>query len=395
MSISIWGYVLRMLAFLGAIATIVFLTFPALEQFFFINPSLNGVILGVFAFGVLYMLRMVLRLRRDILWLVQFQSPTRAEYSRRHPAQPALLGALANVLADRKGRMALSAVSMRSLLDGVSARLDESREISRYLIGLLIFLGLLGTFWGLLGTIQSVGSVIGGLSIGSGTDVAAAFASLQSGLQAPLSGMGAAFSASLFGLAGSLALGFLDLQAGQAQNRFFQAVEDWLSGAARLPSGYVSETESSAPAYLEALLEQTAENIDALQRTMAQAEEGRRIANANLLALTEKLSALTDQMRTEQALMIKLAENQTELKPLIARLADAATQSGVFAPASSSQTSSDDDARRHLRNIDMTLSRLTEEIPAGRTQLTQELRNEIRLVARTFAALAAGDGNAR
>src|SRR5690606_29941960 len=179
-------------------------------------------------------------------------------------------------------------------------------DISRYLISLLVFLGLLGTFWGLLGTISAVGGAVSNLSVDT-TDPAALFSQLKSGLQAPLSGMGTAFSSSLFGLAGSLVLGYLELQANQAQNRFYNELEDWLAAQTRLSSGgpIGDAGEQSVPAYIQALLEQTADSLESLQRTMARGEESRIQANTNLQQLTDRLSTLTDQMRTEQQLTIK------------------------------------------------------------------------------------------
>ncbi|MDQ2105310.1 flagellar motor protein MotA [Azospirillum sp. C340-1] len=367
-------FLTRMILFLVVVGSVTALLFPALRAAFMNNPALNGLILGTLLAGILFIFRQVLMLRPEVAWLEHFQS--------NHPAaggpEPVLLAPMARMLRERRGRLTLSALSMRSLLDGIASRLDESRELSRYLIGLLIFLGLLGTFWGLLHTVQSVGSVIGGLSV-QGGDVGAMFSNLQHGLEAPLTGMGTAFSSSLFGLAGSLVLGFLELQASQAHNRFFQDVEDWLSGATRLSSGAGGSLETgdqSMPAYLTALLEQTAENLDSLQRTVATAEEGRRSANANLMALTERLSTLTDQMRAEQQLLLRLGESQLEMKGLLDRLSDAAI--GGF----------DDASRQHLRNMDIYLARMVEESSTGRVQAVQEIRSEIKLLARTIAALA-------
>ncbi|MFL7905011.1 flagellar motor protein MotA [Azospirillum argentinense] len=367
-------FLTRMILFLVVVGSVTALLFPALRAAFMNNPALNGLILGTLLAGILFIFRQVLMLRPEVAWLEHFQSgnPTVAA------PEPVLLAPMARMLRERRGRLTLSALSMRSLLDGIASRLDESRELSRYLIGLLIFLGLLGTFWGLLHTVQSVGSVIGGLSV-QGGDVGAMFSNLQHGLEAPLTGMGTAFSSSLFGLAGSLVLGFLELQASQAHNRFFQDVEDWLSGATRLSSGAGGSLETgdqSMPAYLTALLEQTAENLDSLQRTVATAEEGRRSANANLMALTERLTTLTDQMRAEQQLLLRLGESQLEMKGLLDRLSDAAI--GGF----------DDASRQHLRNMDIYLARMVEESSTGRVQAVQEIRSEIKLLARTIAALA-------
>lgn len=369
-------YLTRMILFLLVVAGVAALLFPALEHAFLNNPALNGLILGALMVGVIYIFRQVMMLRPEVAWLKHFQaSPGHAGHSA--PADPVLLAPMARMLGEKKGRLMLSALSMRSLLDGIAARLDESRELSRYLIGLLIFLGLLGTFWGLLTTVQSVGAVIGTLSV-TGGDVGQMFAGLKAGLETPLVGMGTAFSSSLFGLAGSLVLGFLELQAGQAQNRFFQDVEDWLSGATRLSSGATGfETgDQSVPAYVQALLETTAENMETLQRTVAAAEDSRRSSNGNLVALTERLSALTDQMRAEQGLLVKLAENQVEMRHALTRLMDG-NIGGL-----------DESSRQHLRNIDVYLARLVEESVTGRTQAVHEIRTEIKVLTRTIAALA-------
>ena len=276
------------------------------------------------------------------------------------------------------GRVSLSTSSLQTLLDGIGSRLNETRETSRYLIGVLIFLGLLGTFYGLLETVRSVGGVIGGLNVG-GSDPARAFANLKSGLESPLAGMSTAFSSSLFGLAGSLVLGFLDLQAGQAQNRFYNDLEEWLSTYTRLSGGGLGDGgDASVPAYIQALLEQTADSLENLQRILARGEESRIGANSTLTALTDRLGLLGEQMKAGQMLMLRLAENQLELKPSLARLADIAEGS----------VGHDDALRSHLRNIEAYIARLIEDLAQGRAQSVQELRGEIRILARTIAALA-------
>jgi hypothetical protein len=251
--------------------------------------------------------------------------------------------------------------------------------MSRYLIALLIFLGLLGTFWGLLETVTAVGSTIGGLSLGSAADPGQLFDKLREGLASPLVGMGTAFSASLFGLSGSLVLGFLDLQVGQAQNRFYNELEEWLSGMTRLAaSGSIGEAgEQSVPAYVQALLEQTAEGLDNLQRAMTRSEDNRGNANATLLQLAERLSSLTDQMRAEQSLLMKLAEGQMELRPVLARLAQMGEAGGIDAAS-----------RNHLRNIDVYVTRLFEDSAEGRNRMIEDMRGEFKLLARTLAAIA-------
>jgi len=263
------------------------------------------------------------------------------------------------------------------MLDSLASRLDESRELSRYTTGLLIFLGLLGTFWGLLLTVGSVSDVIGGLSVGSG-DINAMFEQLKSGLAKPLHGMGTAFSSSMFGLSGALVLGFLDLTAGQAQNRFFNELEEWLAGLTRVSGGALGDGEASIPVYVQALLEQTAENMEGLQAILGRGEEGRIQANNAILSLTDRLGALSDTMRTNQQLMLRLAEAQMQLTPAIQRLADPHTNNAEHTEA----------MRAHLRNIDIVVQRLLAETEQGRQKSTAELRNDLRVLTRTIAALA-------
>jgi len=371
-------YLTRMSFFLVAVAVMVGVLHRPLLEAFFANAALNGLIVGVLFLGIIYIFRQVVLLLTEEAWIESFRN-NRPGFSVKH--LPKLLAPMAAMLGDRQGRFSLSAMSLRSLLDGISSRLDESRDLSRYLIGLLIFLGLLGTFWGLLLTIRSVGDVIGSLSINTG-DLGTVFGNLKAGLQAPLTGMGTAFSTSLFGLAGSLILGFLELQAGQAQNHFFNELEDWLASQTRLASSGLSVGEGgdqAVPAYVQALLEQTADSLEGLQRTMERGEEGRISATSNISALTETISMLTDQMKTEQSLMMKLAETQVEIKPLLAGLAQ-----NTGKPAATM----DEAVIHNIRNIDIQMARLIEELATGRTEVVSELRSEIRVLSRTMAAIA-------
>lgn len=366
-------YLIRMAVFVLAVAAGAAALGRPLSQYFMGNPAVNGVIVGILLAGIVYIFRQVLQLNPEVTWIERFRRSPDAPHS---GGMPRLVAPMATMLADRRGgKMMLSATAMRTLLDGIGTRLEEGRETDRYLIGLLVFLGLLGTFYGLLETVQSVKGVIGSLAVGT-TDVAQAFANLQARLQTPLGGMSTAFSASLFGLAGSLILGFLDLQAGLAFNRFYNDLEEWLSGWTRLSGSTVAgvDGEASVPAFLEALLEQTADNLDKLQRTMGRGEESRIAANANLISLTERLALLSEQIRTEQTLLVKLAEQHVEMKPVLQRLAE-----GGSAPAI------DDESRSHLRNIEVHLVRLGEELAQGRGDSVQEIRSEIRLLARTLA----------
>jgi hypothetical protein len=362
-----------MIAFLAAVVGICALISAPLTDAFMGNAALNGIILGAMLVGILYIFRQVWLLNPEVAFIESLQ---RREAPVSSKSAPRLLAPMAAMLERHKGnRVSLSPIALRTLLDGISTRLDEQREISRYFIGLLVFLGLLGTFYGLLETLGSVAAIIGTMQIGGG-DISRAFNELKEGLRAPLGGMGTAFSASLFGLAGSLVLGFLDLQAGQAQNRFYNDLEEWLSGFTRLTGGGpVGEAgEGSVPAYIQALLEQTADSLDGLQRILGRGEESRIAANNNIIALTDRLAALGDQMLDQQNVLLRLAEGQAELRPALARLAEAGR--------------GDEALRAHLRNIELHLARIAEDMAQGRGETIHEIRSEIRLLARTIAALA-------
>ncbi|MFC7737951.1 flagellar motor protein MotA [Roseomonas sp. GCM10028921] len=367
-------YLLRMVLFLVCVVLVAALLFAQLRHAFAVNPVLNALILGILLLGTGWCVRQVLMLRNEVHWLENFRAHRPGETA--HPA-PRLLAPMASMLASRRGeRLSLSTGAMRSVLDGIASRLDEQRELSRYMTGLLIFLGLLGTFWGLILTIGSVSDVIQNMSVGTG-DVTTLFNQLKSGLAQPLAGMGVAFSSSMLGLACALVLGFLDLTAGQAQTRFYNELEEWLAGVTRLSSGVLGEGGAeggSVPAYVQALLEQTAENLEGLQRILARGEERSAQSGRALETLTDRLSVLTDQMRANQVLMGRVAESQAGIGPTLQRLAEAGEHEAA--------------SRGHLRNVELYLARLLEESAQGRAQSTQELRSEIKVLARTIAALA-------
>lgn len=369
-------FLIRMGLFLIVVAVGCFLIYPALMDAFFANAVINGVILGVLVIGVAHSFRTVVSLYAENGWIQRFRMSYEGGYATSEKP-PRLMASAATMLSKRSGRgqLNISAGGMQTILDGVATRLDESRETGRYMVALLVFLGLLGTFWGLLETVRSVGGVISGLDLGT-DDVQGAFANLKDGLQTPLSGMGTAFSSSLFGLAGSLILGFLALQAGQAQNRFYNELEEWLSSLTRLGSGSIGgDGDQSVPAYIQALLEQTADSLESLQRTMARAEENRMTAQQDFGQLNDKLSVLVDTMRTEHDLMKRLAEQQKGTRDALAQLAEGGG-GGL-----------DKESARSIRNIDHHLARLLEETARGRAETVQELRGELRILARTVAAL--------
>ena len=369
------SYLIRMIVFCVVVYGVAAIISPQLTRFFMANPLINSVIVVVEIFGVFWNLRQVQRLYPEIAWVEEFRR-TRQKLEQAHP--PVLLAPMARMLhgrADGERRVTLSGQAMSTILDGVASRLDESRELSRYVTGVMIFLGLLGTFWGLLHTVSSVAAVINGMNLAGG-DVNGMFAQLKAGLAGPLAGMGTAFSSSMFGLSGALILGFLDLTAGQAMNRFFNELEEWLAGLTRLSTGVLGgDGEASVPVYMQALLEQTAENMDSLQRVLSRGEDGRTQGNTALLSLNERMATLADTLRANQQLMLKLAEAQTALAPALTRLGD------------TRESGQDDISRAHLRNIELLLNRLLMESEQGRAQSTAELRSDLKVLTRTIAAV--------
>jgi hypothetical protein len=340
-------YVFLMLLCVVAVAGLAYMLRDRLIEAFQHNPGLNAGIMAVLAIGILFTFFQVFRLYPEITWIDQYR---RGGQELSTTQAPRLLGPMAAMLGERRGRLNLSTMSLRSLLDGINARLSESHEISRYLIALMVFLGLLGTFWGLLGTISSVGAAVTNLSVGTG-DPAALFTQLKNGLTAPLTGMGTAFGASLLGLSGSLVLGFLDLQAGQAHNRFFNELEDWLASQTRLtPAGIVTESgDTNVPAYLQSLLDQTSEHLEQLNHTLVLGDESRALTNNRLEVLNDRLEALVNRMTTDQQTLLRVAETQAELRPFLAKLVDVAEQDGFGI---------DETSRRHLRSIDDKIGQL-------------------------------------
>ncbi|MBT7581397.1 MAG: flagellar motor protein MotA, partial [Kordiimonadaceae bacterium] len=364
-------YLNRTIFFLIGVIIVCAVLFPTMEAAFAANPGLNGLIALVLVSGIFISMRQTYMLIPSVDWLEEFKKDETSEAA---PEAPALLGAMATMMEEQKDRkMSLSTMSMRTLLDGIAARMDEGREITRYIIGLLIFLGLLGTFWGLLGTIGSIGATIDSLQVGSG-DASLMFEDLKEGLAAPLAGMGTAFSSSLFGLAGSVILGFIDLQSGQAQGRFFNHLEDWLSGITKLSSGSniaLEAGDASVPAYVSALLEQSADSLDSLHKVISRSEENKSDINHAITNLSSQLSGLVDHQ----------VEMRSVMKQMVSVLA-ASKDSGSEASAT------------HLRSIDIQLKALTDETIKGQDKFASSLHSEIRLLARTLGAMVDGSAPA-
>ena len=310
-------YLIRMLVFLLMVGAIAGLLYAPLFRAFMGNPALNGVILGALLLGIIYSFRQILRLDPERRWLMNVQKSGKLD-SRQ--VKPVLLATVYAMLADQRQESQLSALSLRSVLDGVAARLDEGREISRYMIGLLVFLGLLGTFWGLLQTIGAVGAVVGSIDTAS-TDFEAMMQQLKGGLDAPLSGMSTAFSSSLFGLAGSLILGFLDLQLGQAMGRFFNELEDWLSAFARF-NDRPDTTDMNTGALATGMSEEAARALIHLSNAIAAGEDNRNRVLEQLGNVNMTLAALNEALTDDRRLREQLAQLNAGIAQLSADLAD-------------------------------------------------------------------------
>jgi len=293
-------FLVRMLVFVVLCALIAFVLQRQILQAFFANPWLNGLIIFVLFLGIILSFHQVIRLFSEVGWVNRY----RAEPQLAAKKAPALLAPIAAILgSERADRVVISAQTMRAFLDSLATRLDEARDISRYLTGLLVFLGLLGTFWGLIETVGSVGSIINNLKVGGDAD--SVFEALKEGLSAPLGGMGISFSSSLFGLAGSLILGFLDLQTSQAQNRFYTSFEDWLATTVQDIGGPAGNGGAAL----------TATTLNAMERLrQAVGDVGSNKATTAAMAnLAEAIQGLVHHMRTEQQMIRDWADEQSKL----------------------------------------------------------------------------------
>ncbi|WP_398482473.1 flagellar motor protein MotA [Tardiphaga sp.] len=306
-------FLVRMLVFLVLCGLIGTVLYKQIYAAFLANPGLNALIGGVLLIGIILSFRQVIRLYPEVRWVNNFRISDPGIAMERRPT---LLAPMAAILGgERTGRMSISQQTMRHLLDSIATRLDEARDISRYMTGLLVFLGLLGTFWGLIETVGSVGKVIEGLKVGG--DSGSLFDTLKEGLAAPLSGMGISFSSSLFGLAGSLILGFLDLQSSQAQNRFYTDLEDWLASTVTEYSGapaiapVASATPTGAPPEL-------LEAIERLRRSVE--DSGSRSTSTAMANLADAIQGLVSHMRSEQEMIREWADSQGEQSKEIRKL---------------------------------------------------------------------------
>jgi hypothetical protein len=294
-------FLVRMLLFLILAALIGVILYQQIWNAFQANPGLNSLIIIVLLIGIIFAFRQVIRLFPEVAWVNSFRL---ADPGLAVERSPTLLAPMATMLGDRMGRMSMSPQTMRTLMDSIATRLDEARDISRYMTGLLVFLGLLGTFWGLIETVTSVRGVIQGLKVGG--DAGQMFDALKDGLGAPLGGMGISFSSSLFGLAGSLILGFLDLQTSQAQNRFYTDLEDWLATTVR-DLGVETTPDAAGSGAVSGELRAA---IERLRESLT--DNGGKQANTAMINLAESLQGLIHHMRTEQQMIRDWVDAQAE-----------------------------------------------------------------------------------
>jgi hypothetical protein len=354
-----------------------FCLLSGLQRAFESNPVFNALILGILVVGIAAAVRQLLRIDYSARWMAQrLKSPEVSE------PIPFLLAPLAPLINSKSAQPTTNALSLRAMLDGVFVRLDDGRDVSRYLMNVLILLGLLGTFWGLLQTVGGIGSVISGLSLGEG-DVKAVFDTFKQGLQKPLVGMGISFSASLFGLASSLILGFMDLQAGRAQNLFCAELEeilgskDGISDDASEFSGLRFPVSSVGGGYQDAVVHSLTDQLDRLQRTLRQQVEMRVAEQANARTLQEVLIALDTHLKSQASMLSKMVSFQQEAAPVVERLAAL-----LNSPAVAS-------VEQHARSIDLSIKDFSRQLALASEVQTEELRGELRVIARLLAGPAA------
>ncbi|WP_306005336.1 biopolymer transporter ExbB [Aquicoccus porphyridii] len=366
--------IVMMLVVLALAGVGIFFALPRVMPVFTANPYLNGFIFFVFIIGVLACFWQVFQMSRSVRWIESFAGG-RGEAEGVHA--PQLLAPLATLLRGRGQRMQISSSSARSILDSVAQRIDEEREITRYIVNMLIFLGLLGTFYGLATTVPAVVDTIRSLAPQEGEEGVDVFNRLMGGLETQLGGMGVAFASSLLGLAGSLIVGLLELFAGHGQNRFYRELEEWLSSITRLgfASGDHDGDGGGEQAVLAGLVDHMAEQMDELQQMFAQSDMTRAMVDEKLGTLADAIERMTyrmsDQNPVHTALM-RVAEGQEAI--LYEMQNRPPPEVGGI----------DAESRMRLRSIDVQMLRILEEISAGRHETMAELRNDINALVRVL-----------
>ncbi|WP_238370001.1 biopolymer transporter ExbB [Heliomarina baculiformis] len=353
--------IMFMVIALGLAVSGAVLALPSVLPVFLANLYLNGFIALVFLFGILACFWQVFQLMVSVRWIEQFASGLSADSN--HP--PRLLAPLASLLRSRGARMQLSSSSTQSILESVATRIDEAREITRYIASLLIFLGLLGTFYGLATTVPAVVDTIRSLAPQEGEEGIAVFTRLMTGLEAQLGGMGVAFSSSLLGLAGSLVVGLLELFAGHGQNRFYRELEEWLSSITRV--GFASGDEgSNETAALSGILDQMGEQMESLHQMFAESEASRASIDGKLGSLADALGQMVDRIDQTENITGALERVATGQEALVDLMREHGPSEGI-----------DAESRMRLRSIDVQMLRILEEISAGRQESMAELRKDI------------------
>ncbi|WP_298360099.1 biopolymer transporter ExbB [uncultured Litoreibacter sp.] len=368
--------ILLMLIILGLVCFGGYLIYPSVSSVFLANPFLNGVILAVFVLGVFACFWQVFQLITSVSWIESFAVDAA---SHDEGGAPRLLASLAALLRSRGARMQISASSSRTILDSVGTRMDESRDITRYIINLLIFLGLLGTFYGLATTIPGIVETIRSLNVQDGQSSQDVFSNLIGGLESQLAGMGTAFASSLLGLAGSLVVGLLELFAGHGQNRFYREMEEWLSTITRV--GFSSGEDGGAGGFdqsvVATVLDHMVEQIDSLQGLFMQGESARKDTDEQLNRMTDSMKRLTDRLDTAidpSEALNRVAAGQEQL---IAHLAHTAEENDGIDPES----------RMRLRSIDVQLLKILEELKAGRQETSAQVSGDLAQVTQAIRQL--------
>jgi hypothetical protein len=370
-----------MLAVLAAVGVGTWLAYPQVAPIFSANPWLNGTIILVFVLGVIATFVQVFQLFSSVSWIESF-AEQREGFDMSRP--PGLLAPLASLLRSRSARSQISASSSRSILDSVGARMEEARDITRYIVNTLIFLGLLGTFWGLATTVPAVVDTIRSLNPGGDEDSVAVFSRLIGGLEEQLAGMGTAFASSLLGLAGSLVVGVLELFAGHGQNRFYREMEDWLSSITRV--GLVGDSgEETIDQYsLAAVLDHMNYQMESLQDMFAKAEAGRLAADSKMSTLSEAVTAMAhrlDGVGVQTEALSRLADGQERLAEVLREGGGGMGRGAIGSEAM------DAEARERLRSIDLQLLKVFEEMQQGRQAATDDLRGDLGALTRAIRQL--------
>ncbi len=371
--------IILMILVLGLTGIGAFMALPRVLPVFQANPYLNGFIVFVFAIGVIACFWQVVQLIVSVRWIERFATDS----NRQHAKAPQLLASLASLLRSRGARMQLAASSTRSILDSVATRVDEAREITRYIVNMLIFLGLLGKFYGLATTVPAVVDTIRSLAPQEGEEGVAVFNRLMTGLESQLGGMGVAFASSLLGLAGSLVVGLLELFASHGQNRFYRELEDWLSSITRVGLAGGDDTGGDGAGAMASLMDQLVEQMESMQQMFTAADVSRAMVDEKLASLAESVERMTQSMTLDEA-----RDDSGDSTRALERVADGQERLIELFETQGAGEGIDAESRMRLRSIDVQMLRMLEEISAGRQETMTEIRTDISALARALTQAA-------